>query len=143
MRCSNPEVQGVEDLVGPRGRTALVYTSRSAVYLAVLVPSKTADDQPAVGALGRVWLANEGHVLSGAKAGKASEPLSTLVDGYGYWSMNLPVAACDDLTLKLQAIGRRGSEAELIQSASEIRPAPTVMLSEEGPISIYLPLITR
>ncbi len=96
---------------------------------------ETADGQPAAGALVRVWLVD--------KDDKSSEPLSTLVDGYGYWSMSLPVDRCKDLDVRLQAIGRQGSEAELTQSACEVKPAPTVKLSEEGPLKIYLPLILR
>jgi hypothetical protein len=95
---------------------------------------ETANGQPAVAAMVRVWLEGEGEY---------SEPLSTLVDGYGYWSMSLPVDKCEDLDLKLQAIGRQGSEASLAQPACEVKPAPTVALSEQAPIDVYLPLVMR
>ena len=48
-----------------------------------------------------------------------------------------------DVQLKLEAIGRQGSEAESTQAACEVKPAPAVGLPEEGTISVYLPLITR
>ena len=90
---------------------------------------------PAVGALVRMWLVDGD--------GKPSDPLSTLVDGYGYWSLNLPAAECESLELKLQAVGRRGSEAEQTQSACEVRPAAKLALAESGVAPIYLPILLR
>jgi hypothetical protein len=96
---------------------------------------ETSDGKPAVGALVRAWLLD-------AEGGE-SEPLSALVDGWGYWSLNLPPGDCADVRLQLRAIGPRGSEAESTQAACEVKPAPMVVLPEEGAISVYLPLITR
>lgn len=104
---------------------------------------ETTDGQPATGALVRVWLLNAGHALSGVEGGEQSEPLSTLVDGYGYWSMSLPMDKCEDLEVKLEAIGPRGSQAELTQPACEVKPVPNLVLSEADMIPLYLPLISR
>ncbi len=97
---------------------------------------ETSDGQPAVGTLVRVWLLEAQHALSGAEGDKSPEPLSTLVDGHGYWSLNLssdmdlPAAKCEDLQLKLGAFGRRGSEAELIQPSCKVQPVAVLVLQE-------------
>jgi hypothetical protein len=96
---------------------------------------ETADAQPAEGALLRVWLVD-------AENG-TSEPLSTMVDGYGYWSMSLPVDECADLELKLQVIGRRGSEAELTQLACEVQPAAKLFLAKADIAPVYLPVLLQ
>jgi hypothetical protein len=96
---------------------------------------ETSDGQPAVGALVRARL------VDGEE--KTSEPLSALVDGYGYWALNLPVEACQGLEVRLQATGRQGGEASLTQPACEVKPAPAVRLMEEESLEIYLPVVTR
>ena len=101
---------------------------------------QTAVGAPAVGALVQAWLVD-------AENGEA-EPLSTLVDGYGYWSLNLPIEACEGLQLKLEAIGQRGSDVQLIQPACEVQPAVTIKLPAESPteettMETYLPMILR
>jgi hypothetical protein len=96
---------------------------------------ETSDGALAVGALVRARLVDT--------EGTPSEPLSALVDGYGYWSLSLPLPSCEGVQLKLQAIGQRGSETEVTQSACKVRPVPTVVLAEESPERAYLPLIVR
>ncbi len=91
-------------------------------YGQVLIP----DGKPAVGALVRAWLVDEG--------GNESEPLSAVVDGYGYWSLNLPVQDCEGVQLKLEAIGQRGAAAEQVLPACEVRPAVTIKLPAESPV---------
>jgi hypothetical protein len=93
-----------------------------------------------VGALVRTWVVDE--------AGNESEPLSTLVDGYGYWSLNLSLESCEGAKLNLQAIGQRGSEAELTYSACDVKPVPKIVLQEGvsvpgDKILVYLPVIAR
>ena len=88
--------------------------------------------ETASGRLVRTWLVDA--------EGMPSKPLSTMVDGYGYWSPNVPLKSCAGLTLRLQAIGRRDTEAALTQPACEVKPVPTVVLAEEGPEEVYLPL---
>ncbi len=101
---------------------------------------ETSEGAPAVATLVRAWLVDN--------AGDASEPFLTLVDGYGYWSLNLPIEACEGLQLKLEAIGQRGSDVQLIQPACEVQPAVTIKLpaespTEETPMETYLPMILR
>jgi hypothetical protein len=81
---------------------------------------ETSDGGPAVGALVRAWLLDGG--------GGQSEPLSTLVDASGYWSLNLPLDDCAGMDLKLEAIGVMGGEAELTLPACEVRSVPTIVL---------------
>jgi hypothetical protein len=114
--------------------TTLATTLPPVPYLAYGVV-ETASGEPAVGALVRVWLLDD----EGAK----SQPLSTLVDGYGYWTLNLPLAACGEVTLQLQAIGPKGSVAELAHPACDVQPAPALALQEESSIDVYLPLVMR
>ncbi len=96
---------------------------------------ETAEGAPAVGALVRVWLVDE--------AGNEAEPVSALVDGYGYWSLSLPVDRCKDLQVKLQVTGRQGSSAEITQPACEVKPAPTVVAGVKGGAGVYLPIVMR
>ena len=105
----------------------------------------TPDKKPAVGALVRAWLVDE--------AGNEAEALSALVDGDGYWSLNLssgmdlPVQECKGLQLRLEAVGLRGVEAELLQPACEVQPVATIELPAKSPtgetMELYLPLILR
>ena len=96
---------------------------------------------PAVGALVRAWRLDA--------EGKHSEPLSTLVDGYGYWSMNLrsgtdlPTQNCDKVALRLEVVGPMGSEAGWVQNACDVLPASRIMLPGESTIRLYLPTILR
>ncbi len=92
---------------------------------------ETAAGSPAVGTLVRAWLVDD--------AGKESEAISALVDGYGHWSLNLPVQDCQGLQLKLEAISQRGSDAVLAQPACDVHPVPTVLLSEKDRGGVYLP----
>jgi PKD repeat protein len=96
---------------------------------------ETADGQPAEGALLRVWLVD-------AENG-TSEPLSTMVDGYGYWSLNLSVQECEGLQLRLLVFSRQGSEVEWTQPTCEVEPVPTVKLHGGHPIEVYLPTIVQ
>jgi hypothetical protein len=81
--------------------------------------------------------------LSSAKGGEPSEPLSRLVDGYGYWSLTLPLQGCGGMQVKLQVMGPRGRKAERTHPACEVKPVPTVALAEEGSKRLFLPLIRR
>ncbi len=96
---------------------------------------------PAVGALVRMWLVDGD--------GKPSDPLSTLVDGYGYWSLNLrsgtdlPTQNCDKVALRLEVVGPMGSEAGWVQNACDVLPASRIMLLGESTIRLYLPTILR
>jgi hypothetical protein len=94
----------------------------------------TSAGAPAVGALVRAWLVDG--------EGGRSQPLSAVVDGWGYWSLSLPLGDCTQMQLELQVFGVRGSEAELTGPACEVRPVPALVLSEEG-VGLYLPLIMR
>jgi hypothetical protein len=102
---------------------------------------ETADGQPAVGALVRAWLVDG--------EGNYSEPLSAVVDGWGYWNLNLPVDDCEGKQLRLEVSGQSHGEAELAQAACDVQPVPTVVLAGEGPppgeygSEAYLPLIRR
>jgi len=86
---------------------------------------------PAVGALVRAQIAG------------AAEPLSALTDGWGYWSLSLPVDDCAGQTLLLDAFGPDGTIASATQPACAVQPAPpmTLRLREQKPI--YLPLVVR
>ena len=75
--------------------------------------------------------------------GGESEPFSTLVDGWGYWSLNLPVEDCDRVQLKLEVVGRQGGESELVQSACDVRPVATIVLMQGGAVEIFIPMILR
>ena len=75
--------------------------------------------------------------------GGESEPLSALVDGWGYWSLNLPLRDCADVRLQLKAFGPRGGEAELTLPACEVQPAPPLVLQEQNRPGVYLPLVLR
>jgi hypothetical protein len=94
----------------------------------------TSSSAPAVGALVRARLVDG--------EGGRSQPLSALVDGWGYWSFSLPVGDCTQMQLELQVFGTRGSEAELAGPACELRPVPALVPSEEG-VGLCLPLIMR
>jgi hypothetical protein len=102
---------------------------------------QTSDGQPAVGALVRAKLVDG--------AGNQSEPLSTVVDGWEYWSLSLPLEGCEGMRLKLEVLGREGSEAEMTVPACDVKPVATVVLADEGlppresAVEIHLPLILR
>jgi hypothetical protein len=96
---------------------------------------QTSDGMLAAGALVRAWLLDAD--------GNPSEPLSTLVDGYGYWMLSLLLPDCSGVQIRLQAIGRKGSEVELQQPACETRPAPMLVLPEKGRADLYLPLVVQ
>ena len=76
-------------------------------------------------------------------APEAPEPLSALVDGWGYWSLNLSLRDCADVRLQLKVIGRRGSEAELTLSSCEVQPVPLLVIPEQNLPGVYLPLVMR
>lgn len=46
-----------------------------------------------------------------------SEPLSALVDGWGYWVLNLPQVDCASAKLQLSVVSPAGEVVELVQSA--------------------------
>ena len=91
--------------------------------------------QPAVGALVRA------QISGGADA--ASEPLSALADGWGYWTLSLPVEDCSDKTLFVEALGPDGTAARMTQPACAVQPALTLTLGPETRRPVYLPLVMR
>jgi hypothetical protein len=93
------------------------------------------DGRPAVDALVLAWLLRND--------GSRSEPLSALVDGWGYWVLSLPVADCADFQLILEIIGSDGDLARLTQPACQLQPAPTLQLAPQPPTRTYVPLIRR
>jgi hypothetical protein len=88
--------------------------------------------QPAAGALVRAQI-----------AGAAAEPLSALVDAWGYWTLDLPLDDCAGHTLLLAALGPDGTTASATRPACDVQPAPplTLRLQERKPL--YLPLVVR
>ena len=76
-------------------------------------------------------------------APEAPEPLSALVDGWGYWSLNLPLRDCADVKLQLKAIGSGDREAELTLSSCNAQPAPPLVIRERNAVGVYLPLVLR
>jgi hypothetical protein len=90
---------------------------------------------PAGGALVLAWLQRNN--------GRRSEPLSALVDGWGYWVLSLPVADCADFQLILEITGSDGGLARLTQPACQLQPAPTLRLAPESRIRLYVPMIVR
>ncbi len=89
---------------------------------------KTSGGDPAEGALVRVRLLDAG--------GGQSEPLSKLVDSYGYWSLNLPLASCSGVQLQLAAFGAEGGVAELTHAACDLRPAPAMVLVDGYEVAV-------
>jgi hypothetical protein len=108
---------------------------------------ESAGGVPAVGTLVRAWLVDG--------RGNESEPLSALVDGWGYWSLNvssgmdvssglgLLAADCGDQRLLLEAMGPRGEAATLTWPACEAQPVTTMILTEATSAGAYLPIIVR
>jgi hypothetical protein len=90
---------------------------------------------PAGGALVLAWLQRNN--------GRRSEPLSALVDGWGYWVLSLPVADCADFQLILEVISPNGDVARLTQPACQLQPAPTLQLAPQPSIHTYVPIIRR
>ena len=91
--------------------------------------------QPAVGALVRAQ-------ISGG-ASTVSEPLSALADGWGYWTLSLPVEDCTDRTLFVEALGPDGTAARVEQPACAVQPAPALTLGPEVRRPVYLPMVMR
>ena len=96
---------------------------------------ETAQGLDAAGAVVRGWLVDG--------QGAESAPLSTVVDGFGYWSLNLPTSNCAAYDLKLEAFGVAGGEAALTVPACDARPATVMVLSGPTTQKVYLPLILR
>ncbi len=130
----------VDDNGGAQYQVATNATTRPPVPYLAYGEMELSEGAPAVGSLVRAWIVDEG--------GNESKPLSTVVDGYGYWSLNLPVQDCEGVQLKLEAIGQRGTAVEQVLPACEVRPAVTIKLPAESPAEdttseIYLPIILR
>ena len=83
------------------------------------------------------------HLPGALHLNEAPEPLSALVDGWGYWSLNLPLRDCADVVLELRAFGPSGGEAELTLPACHAQPAPPLVIRERSAIGVYLPLVLR
>ncbi|NOX61185.1 MAG: hypothetical protein GXP42_04460 [Chloroflexi bacterium] len=92
------------------------------------------DESPASGALVRAWLVD--------KEGEPSEPMSTLVDDFGYWVLNLSVDRCEDWTLRLNALNEDGTEAEADYPACQ-QDAPPVLYLASRAFDLYLPMLNR
>lgn len=93
------------------------------------------DASPAVGSLLRAWL------VSGD--GSRFEPLSALVDGWGYWNLSLPMAACDGLNLSLEVAGPAGETAAGLIPACAVQPAPALTLDPAPAYRLHLPMVVR
>jgi hypothetical protein len=77
-------------------------------------------------------------------SGTPSEPLSVLVDGYGYWVLSLPEVDCGSTDVRLRATSPAGEVIELTHLACQCQPAPTIeFTAPPANRSLYLPLIRR
>jgi hypothetical protein len=77
-------------------------------------------------------------------SGTPSEPLSVLVDGYGYWVLSLPDVECGSTALHLRATSPDREVIDLTHAACECQPAPTIeFTAPPANRSLYLPLIWR
>jgi hypothetical protein len=124
----------VDDNAGRLYRMPTKATGMPPIPFPVYGQVKTADGQPATGALIRAWLVD----------GKGDlKPLSTVVDGYGYWSLNLPLQDCMGVELRLQVAGSRSGEAELLHPACGAQPVRMVVLAERDSVTVHLPLIMQ
>ena len=71
------------------------------------------------------------------------------MEGYGNCKLSfhsgtsLPLQSCEGLQHTLQAVGWRGSEAELDRPACEVRPATRLELAKEVAVPVYLPITLR
>ena len=59
-----------------------------------------------------------------------------MVDSYGYWSLNLPLASCNGVQLQLAAFGADGGVAELTHAACDLRPAPAMVLADGYEVAV-------
>ena len=69
------------------------------------------DGAPAVGSVVLGWLVDS--------AGIRSEPLSALVDGWGYWVLSLPEVNCEQAKLHLEIVEPTGKTIELDRPACQ------------------------
>jgi hypothetical protein len=91
---------------------------------------------PATGSLLVARLAESG--------GAPSEPLSALVDAYGYWVLSLPEVDCASANAQLRAISPAGEVAELIHPACQCQPAPVIQFTTTVTTRpSFLPMIVR
>jgi hypothetical protein len=131
-------VHSGDSVVSPAGAPYRVTTAATGALVLPLTAYGQAQDaagSPAAGALIRAWLV-------GAN-GSRSEPLSTLVDGWGYWNLSLLAEGCAERQLILSAVGADGAAATLMQPACDVQPAPTLTLQPQTWTPTYLPLVVR
>jgi hypothetical protein len=67
---------------------------------------------------------------------------STVVDGWGYWSVSVAAEACTGGEVVLAVQGPAGSRVEARHPACKGQPTPTLQLTERTTAKIYLPIIT-
>lgn len=92
--------------------------------------------RPATGALvlGQL-LDGDGKVIT--------NPYADIVDGWGYWEINLPLENCTGLTLRLDVYGPSGQYELLSLPACQSLAVPTLILALDSAFRVYLPFTTR
>jgi len=88
---------------------------------------------PATGALVIVRLTDS--------SGNPSEPLSVLVNGWGWWVLSPALEQCEGMMMALAAKGADGSAGRLSVPACQPSPLPTITLGSGPQPRIYLPVI--
>jgi hypothetical protein len=93
-------------------------------------PVQAPDGGAVVGAVVRSWLVDG--------QGQRSEPLSAVVDGYGYWNLSMPLPDCVGRLLEVSVYGPTGEQTSVWLPACDAGPAPVVTLPGEGMLSVDL-----